>query len=73
MRYLEFVGDGDTNTFTKLCSAKPYSDKAVKTLECAGHVQKLMGTRLRLRNLKKNMKGPLADLWKDFGWEGKTV
>ena len=59
MRYLGFVGDGDTNTFSKLCSAKPYGDKTVNKLECVGHVQKRMGTCLR--NLKKNIKGPLAD------------
>ena len=64
------MGDGDTNTFSKLCSAKPYGDKTVNKLECVGHVQKRVGTHLR--NLKKNMKGPLAD-GKILGGKGRLT
>ena len=37
----------------------PYPGAVVEKLECAGHIQKHLGSRLR--NLKLTMKGPLAD------------
>ena len=61
LRYTRFIGDGDTNTFKVVSEAKPYGDDVtIEKIECVGHVQKRMGTRLR--KLKQSMKGQrLAD------------
>ncbi|GFU90245.1 uncharacterized protein TNCV_3874491 [Trichonephila clavipes] len=43
-----FNGDGDTKTFNALSENKPYGDgHLIQKIECVGHVQKRMGTRLR--------------------------
>ena len=49
LRYTKFLGDGDSKSFPAVKSI--YPDIEVKKLECVGHVQKRVGTRLR--NLKK--------------------
>ncbi|GFV56318.1 DUF1758 domain-containing protein [Trichonephila clavipes] len=42
------TGDGDTKTFNALSENKPYGDDYfIQKIECVGHVQKRMGTRLR--------------------------
>ena len=58
LRYLNYKGDGDTNLFLKVFEAKPYEEALIPiSLECVGHVQKRMGTRLRkLRNDYKGKK-----------------
>lgn len=43
-KYVKYIGDGDTKTFPELQSVAPY---AVEKVECVGHIQKRMGTRLR--------------------------
>ena len=53
LRYTEFLGDGDSKSF--LTVKNVYSNVEVKKLECVGHYQKRVGTRLR--NLKKREKG----------------
>ena len=47
MRYSHYIGDGGTESFKKVVDSKPYGDalKPVK-LECVGHVQKRLGSRL---------------------------
>ena len=48
LRYLSFIGDGDSSTFKTVSEAKPYgSDVVVEKKECVGHIQKRMGTRLQ--------------------------
>ena len=65
LRYTRFIGDGDSNTFKTVSEAKPYGESVViEKIECVGHVQKRMGTRLR--NLKKSMKGVKLE-------DGKTM
>lgn len=60
LQYTRFIGDGDTNTYKQIAQSQPYGpDVAVPKIECVGHVQKRMGTRLR--NLKKSNKGKLSD------------
>lgn len=54
LRYTRFIGDGDVNTYQKVTNSDPYQGKTVEKLECVGHVQKRLGTRLR--NLKKKTK-----------------
>ncbi|GFT99422.1 uncharacterized protein TNCV_3238821 [Trichonephila clavipes] len=48
LKYSNYIGDGDTKTFNALSENKPYGDDyLIQKIECAGHVQKRMGTRLR--------------------------
>lgn len=65
VRYVKYLGDGDSKAFSKVCDAKIYGEGIqVEKLECIGHMQKRMGSRLRsLRNDLKKKK--LAD--------GKTI
>ena len=67
LRYTGFVGDRDTTTYKKVCEQMPYGDKRVEKMECVGHVQKRVGTRLG--KLKQTTKaGDVAD---DKGLGGK--
>ena len=52
LRYTKYLGDGDSKSFTSVKSIYPGIE--VQKLECVGHIQKRVGTRLR--NLKKNVK-----------------
>jgi hypothetical protein len=72
LRYSRFIGDGDTNSFKKVFDDNPYGDAhPVEKIECVGHVQKRMGTRLR--NLKKRFgTRPLAD-GKTIGGRGRLT
>jgi len=48
LRYTHFIGDGDTNSYQKVTESKPYGDDCIPDkLECVGHVQKRLGTRMR--------------------------
>ena len=54
--YSEYLGDGDTSSFTDTFASKPYEKYNIDPvkLECVGHVQKRMRTRLyNLRNSTK--------------------
>ena len=53
LRYVNFYGDGDGKSFASIKDI--YEGITVRKLECVGHVQKRVGTRLR--NLKKKVKG----------------
>lgn len=55
VKYINYVGDGDSKTFSNLQSNEVYDDVVIKKKECINHVQKRMGTRLR--NLVKKTKG----------------
>ena len=55
--YSKYIGDGDTSSFKEVVNAKPYVHFNITPtkLECVGHVQKRLGTRLRdLRKAHKN-------------------
>ena len=52
-RYVEFLGDGDSKAHKKLVEEKVYGEIEVETLECVGHVQKRLGSRLP--SLKKRL------------------
>lgn len=47
LRYLEFLGDGDSRAHKMLVEEAVYGDVEVEKLECVGHVQKRLGSRLR--------------------------
>lgn len=53
VRYVQYLGDGDTNSFKNVVDNIPY-DVEITKLACIGHIQKRMGGRLR--RLKKTMK-----------------
>ena len=46
LRYVEFLGDGDSKAYNEITEALVYGEKPVTKLECVGHVQKRMGSRL---------------------------
>lgn len=51
VKYVNYIGDGDSKTFPAIVDSNPYPGITITKKECIGHVQKRMGTRLR--NLKK--------------------
>lgn len=55
VRYEFFLGDGDSKAHQAVVESDPYNGLEVKKLECVGHIQKRMGTRLR--NFKIKNKG----------------
>jgi len=55
VKYINYIGDGDSKTYKGIIDAKPYGDIPVVKKECINHVQKRMGSRLRA--LKKSVKG----------------
>ncbi|GFT23876.1 uncharacterized protein TNCV_3207391 [Trichonephila clavipes] len=64
--------DGDTKTFNALSENKPYGDDhLIQKIECVGHVQKRMGTRLRKLKLVYSKK-KLSD-GKTIGGKGRLT
>ena len=62
LRYTKFLGDGDSKSYDTIKSI--YPGITTEKLECVGHVQKRVGTRLRnLKKTEKNIggKGKLTD------------
>ena len=58
--YVEFLGDGDSKDHNGLVREAGYEEVPVEKLECVGHIQKRLGSRLR--SLKKRLgKTPLED------------
>ena len=56
LRYLEYLGDRDTEAFLKVAENKLYGESvAINKLKCVGHFQKRVGTRLR--KLRSEYKG----------------
>ena len=47
LRYLTYIGDGDTKSFQNVVNANPYPSHEIVKAECIGHIQKRVGTRLR--------------------------
>jgi len=55
VKYLNYIGDGDSKTYKSILDINPYGDNyPVIKSECVGHIEKRMGTRLR--NIKKEKK-----------------
>ena len=47
-QYTTYLDDGDSSAFTTIQEASPYGPNVtINKLECVGHVQKRVGTRLR--------------------------
>lgn len=71
IRYVEFLGDGDSKAHKLLLQEAVYGNVEVQKLECVGHVQKRLGSRLR--SLKKRLgKTPLED-GKPVGGKGRPT
>ena len=70
-RYTEFLGDGDCKAHNQLIADKVYGGKEVKKLECIGHIQKRMGSRLR--SLKKRWGTAKLTDGKSIGGKGRLT
>lgn len=58
VKYVKYIGDGDTKTFKGILDIDPYDgDPVVEKKECVGHVQKRMGSRLRKAKNENKGKG----------------
>lgn len=55
LRYVKYLGDGDSKAFLEVQKCAPYDETIVQKLECVGHVQKRLGTRLR--RLRQDLSG----------------
>lgn len=72
IRYEYCLGDGACKGFETVSNAKPYGPNLeIKKMECEGHVQKLMGTRLRAYK-SRNEKKILSD-GKNIGGRGRLT
>ena len=60
LRYVGYIGDGDSKGHSQVVKSRPYGDTDVVKEECVGHVQKRLGKSLR--DLKQRLSGQkLAD------------
>ena len=72
LRYIRYLGDGDSKGFNAVNEAKPYGNNiTIEKLECIGHVQKRMG-RL-LRQLCKEFKGQKLEDGKLINGRGRLT
>lgn len=72
VRYVNYLGDGDSASYPAVVSAKPYGPEvSIEKLECIGHVQKRMGSRLRKLKTKLG-KTNLSD-GKPIGGRGRLT
>ena len=55
LRYINYIGDGDSSAYKNVSESKPYGDQPVGKLDCVGHIQKRVGAGLL--NLAKENKG----------------
>ncbi|GFV51317.1 uncharacterized protein TNCV_3615151 [Trichonephila clavipes] len=71
LKYSNCIGDGNTKTFNALSENKPYGDDhLIQKIECVGHVQKRMVTRLRKLKLVYSKK--ISD-GKTIGGKGRLT
>ncbi|GBN68915.1 hypothetical protein AVEN_121763-1 [Araneus ventricosus] len=62
VRYLSYIGDGDSSTFKDVCEDKPFGvNTTIEKVECVGHVRQRMG--IRLRRLRKEEISRRKDYW----------
>ena len=65
------LGDGDSKAHNELLQRRVYGDKQVTKLECVGHIQKRMGSRLRA--VKKQMGNTELSDGKTIGGRGRLT
>ncbi|GFV61990.1 uncharacterized protein TNCV_4107931 [Trichonephila clavipes] len=71
LRYTQYLGDGDSKAYKEVLESKPYKDVNIEKLECVGHVEKRMGTRLRALKLK--LKGKKLEDKKSLGGRNRLT
>ncbi|KAJ4425814.1 hypothetical protein ANN_27440 [Periplaneta americana] len=71
VRYVNYLGDGDSKGYKKVEELNVYGNVKVSKLECCEHVQKRMGTRLR--KLCKDMKGKKCSDGKPLTGRGRLT
>ena len=71
VRYTEFLGDGDSKAHKLIVEQAVYGNVEVQKLECVGHVQKRLGSRLR--SLKKRMSQSRLEDGKSLGGRGRLT
>ena len=70
LRYINYLGDGDSKSFLEISKLDIYPPKQVKKLEYVDHIHKRLGSWLR--KLKGMKKGPLSD-GKTLGRKGRLT
>ena len=65
LRYAGNIGDGDTKAHQRVIAASPNNNMEIKKLECIGHMQQRLGTRLR--NLLREKRTKVVR-WKITFW-----
>ncbi|GFT50202.1 uncharacterized protein TNCV_3622571 [Trichonephila clavipes] len=71
LRYTQYLGDEDSKAYKAVLESKPYKDVTIEKLECVGHVEKRMGTRLRALKLK--LKGKKLEDKKSLGGRNRLT
>ncbi|GFW65213.1 uncharacterized protein TNCV_394791 [Trichonephila clavipes] len=71
LRYTQYLGDGDSKAYKAVLESKPYKEVNIEKLECVGHVEKRMGTRLRALKLK--LKGKKLEDKKSLGGRNRLT
>ena len=72
LQYTSYIGDGDTEAFKKVVDAKPYGPNVqIQKLECIGHIQKRLGSRLR--SLRSQWKGKRFEDGKGISGRGRLT
>ena len=71
VRYTEFLGDGDSKSHKLIVEEAVYGPVEVRKLECVGHVQKRLGSRLR--SLKKRTGQTRLQDGKPIGGRGRLT
>ena len=55
-RYVNCLGDGDSSSFKSVQGCRPYGDEwPITKMECIGHVQKRVGSRLKMTYKAKKL------------------
>ena len=71
-KYKDMLGDGDSSTSSAIVESKPYGEDCVANkLECVGHAQKRVGSRLR--KLKSSNKGVKLSDGKGLSGKGRLT
>ena len=72
LKYKDMLGDSDSSTYSAILESKPYGEDCIPSkLECIGHVQKRVGSRLR--RLKSSNKGRKLSDGKGISGKGRLT
>ena len=71
LRYVGYIGDGDSKGYHNVVGSKPYGEQGVVKEECVGHVQQRLGKNLR--DLKQRLTGQKLADGKQIGRDGRLT